>query len=380
MWYMNEEREMIASTVKQFAENELKPFVNEMEENEAVPKDLILKMAQLGFLKFGINPELTGYDRKDIINHALVIEELGKISNTFAVLCNVQSMFYSTLANSCTPEQTEKYFMPALDGKAIIGSCANESLVWDVSTWSTKAKQEGDEWVINGSKVLITFAEAMDTAMIIAMPEGEINPQLGFFASQIFLAPTSTPGFKVGHIERKVGWHGSSTGQIYFNDVRVPEADRIPTDGYVNSMYEANVLGFVGYGSAMLGSMEGVLAQTIAYLKDRNIGGVSYWDAHESIRFDIARLWQKVDLYRNAVYSCAAEAETGSQSASLTSTALKYEGSYLLEKVASECMTLCGGVGVVSGTGIERFYRDAKICAMACGSINTNLATISSVL
>ena len=191
------------------------------------------------------------------------------------------------------------------------------------------------------------------------------------------MVPKDTPGFVPGHIENKIGFNGSRTGQIYLNDVRVPKENDL---GLGTELFNYHMfLGYCGYAAAMLGGMETVFEQTVGYLKQRLSGGQSLWESHETVRFDIGKLWQAIDTYRNSLYGALVGMNQGTDMY-LSMIALKHEGEQLMEHVCSECMSLYGGLGLVKETGIERFYRDAKMYSMVCGSTKTLTGLISSQL
>ena len=231
------------------------------------------------------------------------------------------------------------------------------------------------DWIINGGKVLVTQADEVDVFMVIALTRDQID----FTTMQgvdIFFVPTSDPGFSVGHIEHKVGLNGSRTGSVYFDNCRVSEADRIPNPWGI-------LMGFgpelSGYAALALGGAETMIAKTADYLKNRIQMGRSLWDTHQAARHDLAQLQMEVYNFRNALYGHLANRNCGIHD-SLEAGALKAATGPLMEKVASECMLLMGGTGVIHETGIERYYRDAKALQIACFSDKTFVDTVAGSL
>lgn len=377
MWYMNEERALVAKTIRAFAEKEVRPFVAEMEEKSASPKELIGRLGKLGFLGLTISEELGG-SGADFVNFGLMLEELGKVSNTFAFLVLLHSdVFSGFLSEVCNAAQREKYLKPALNGDLLLGAWITEPCgPNDPGGMQTRAEKIDGEWCINGSKIFATNADSADVAIVACAP-AEKSVAIDSSTIRYLLVPTCVEGFSLGHVEHKVGWHGSGTGQVYFDHVRVPAENDLGhvKDAFNHRMYHA----YAGYAAAMLGSMEGVLAQTVNYLKQRKEADTSLWNAHEVVRYEAAQLWAKIAIFRNAVFSAMESLNQGKDIVNLA-IALKAEGEHLMEHVCSECMTLCGGVGLIRETGIERFYRDAKLNAIACGSVKTTMSILGDSL
>lgn len=366
MWYMNEERELLQGAFREFAQTRVRPFVPEMEEKEADCKSLIKEMGELGFL--GLNmPEELGGSGVDYINEALLLEELAKESYVVSFSAMLVHMFNEIMRRGCSEEQMQKYLVPCVNGELLMGLAGNEALGGSfLEGFSTKAVKDGDTWTINGTKVLVSQSDVADTFMIMALSEN------GF---DLFFASEGQEGLTHGHIENKLGFKGSRTGTVYFNDLKVSEADRFPNPYCMSpDLYG----GF--YGAMDLGGAEAVLDKTVNYLKQRiQEEGKSVWDLHESTRNDLARLQAKINNFRNSVYGHMLNLNNGDVDIN-ESISLKIEGEKLLEEVSSECMSLMGGAGLIYETGIERFYRDVKMTAHACCSNKTFLSTIASTL
>lgn len=375
MWYMNEERELLQKTFREYTEKRVRPLAKKMEEEEASSREVLLEMGKLGMFTMPV-PESYGGTGPDYISWALLLEELAKEGATFAFLALLRQVFNGPLQAACSPEQVEKFLKPAVNGEILIGLAGNEPAgANNLFEYQTKAVRDGDEWVINGGKVLVTQADAVDVFMVIALTKDQIDFRT-MEGLDIFFVPTSDPGFKVGHIERKVGLHGSRTGSVYFENCRVPESYRMP-----NPM--GLLMGFgpelSGYAAIALGGCEAMIAKTADYLKNRIQMGTSLWDAHESARHDLAKLQMDVYNYRNALYGHMANRNCGIHD-TLEAGALKASAGPLLQKVASECMLLMGGTGVIHETGIEQYYRDAKALEIACFSDKTFVGNVAAAL
>lgn len=183
------------------------------------------------------------------------------------------------MSAACSEEQIRKYVIPAVNGEILIGLARNEPAGGnDMFEYQTKAVRNGDDWIINGGKVLVTQADEVDVFMVIALTRDQID----FTTMQgvdIFFVPTSDPGFSVGHIEHKVGLNGSRTGSVYFDNCRVSEADRIPNPWGILMNFGPELS---GYAALALGGAETMIAKTADYLKNRIQMGRSLWDTHQA--------------------------------------------------------------------------------------------------
>lgn len=370
MWYMNSERQLLVKAFRDFAQGEIKPFVSRMEENEEYPREIIHKMGKLGMLGLGIDKKYGGTGT-DYVNYGLFLEEVAKVSNTVALLSFVASQLTVGIIHKlCTPEQVEKWVKPALSGDLLLSLANDESCgSGNISEFTTTAHLEDDEWVINGGKIFITNADMADVHVVTCITD-KVDLQTLAGASLIAI-PADTPGVSVGHMENKLGWKGSHTGQLYFNNVRVPKENLI---GPLNRGYiaEGGVLlsEVSAYGPMDLESMEAVFKMTKDYLQKRVQNGKSIWDSQQSARDNMASLWLRISNFRNSVYGVLSSRNQG-QDITAQAIALKIAGEQLLEDVVSQCIELHGGMGVIYETGIERFYRDSKMSAVGCGSNKT---------
>ena len=375
MWYMNEERRLLQKAFRSYARKKVRPLALEMEEKDASSREALLEMGRLGMFTMPV-AESCGGTGPDYISWGLLLEELGKESAAFGFLALLRQVFNGPMSASCSEEQIRKYVIPAVNGQILIGLAANEPAGGnDLMEYQTKAVRDGDDWIINGCKVLVTQADEVDVFMVIALTRDQID----FTTMQgldIFFVPTSDPGFSVGHIEHKVGLNGSRTGSVYFDNCRVSEADRIPNPWGI-------LMGFgpelSGYAALALGGAESMIEKTADYLKNRIQMGRSLWDTHQAARHDLARLQMEVYNFRNALYGHLANRNCGIHD-SLEAGALKAATGPLMEKVAGECMLLMGGTGVIHETGIERYYRDAKALQIACFSDKTFVDTVAGSL
>ena len=228
---------------------------------------------------------------------------------------------------------------------------------------------EGNEIVVNGGKIFCTNAGHADYYTINCKTKAPYAAPFGNHT--LVLVEKDTPGFKVGHIENKVGWHGSATGQLYFNNCRVPMSNIIATMDMDESMLAAGAFSVsILMAAVMLGSAEGVYEKTLAYAKERKHGDISIYDKYQSMRHRFAELRMEIELLRGLVFGVLADLDNGNYDVSIPALTAKIKGAEIFEHVASECVTLSGGNGLIVENDIERYYRDAKCCSIAGMSVH----------
>ena len=275
-----------------------------------------------------------------------------------------------TIEDVCTPEQVEMFIKPAIKGDILLGNWTTEPCgIFNMAEYETTAVLDGDEWVINGGKIFATNGGVCDYGFVMCKT-GEFDPAT-MGGLTWFMVPTDAVGYEAGHDENKLGWKGSGTCQIYFDNVRVPKNHQIgPLNECAPILVAKTILGYGLYGAWTLGSSEAVWQKTRQFLGQRMQGGKSLCDTHQVIRNEMAQMWMQIECFRGAVYQILEDRNRG-EDVLLRGIALKTEGAKLMEHVAGECMRLHGGTGVVYETGIERYYRDAQMSHVGCGSTKT---------
>lgn len=379
MWYMNEERQMIKKMVQEFTQNEVKPFVKIMETEEKYPTELMKKAGELGILGL-MYPESVGGAGEDLFNLSIALEEIAKESTTFALCVALSSYMASRpVYDHGTPDQIEKILKPVISGEQIIAFSLCEPAGIDMwFDYRTKAVLDGDEWVLNGGKIFCTNAGQAEYYGIMAVT-GVPNPATAEGCS-IIMVHKDTPGFKVGHIENKLGWHGSSTGQIYFNDCRVPKENIIGPLNQGFGLFGVNwMMSCVILATLALGGAEGVYQKTFDYCKERNHVGKSLYDSYQTVRHQLASMWIEIESLRAMIYGCE-ELITKGINATPNCVAAKIKGAKVFEFVASQAVLLNGGNGTVVENDIERYYRDAKMFSIGGGSIASLQDSLSHLI
>ena len=369
MWYMNEEREQLQKMVRDFSETEIRPFVKEMEEKDAFPAEIVRKAGELGLIALMFPEQIGGMGPK-WVETGIMLEEMAKVSNCVADTFASIHAGCALILQTGNAELIQKVVVPAMMGQVITASAQSEPTGGTrLDDFTCTASIEGNEIVINGGKIFCTNAGHADYYTINCKTK---EPYAAPFGNHtLVLVEKDRPGFKVGHIENKVGWHGSATGQLYFTDCRVPMSNIIATMDMDESMLAAGAFSVsILMAAVMLGSAEGVYEKALAYAKERKHGDLSIFDKYQSMRHRFTELRMEIELLRSLVFDVLADLDKGNYNVSVPALTAKVKGAEIFEHVASECVTLCGGNGLIVENDIERYYRDAKVCSIAGMSVH----------
>ena len=366
MWYMNEEREMLQSMARELAVTEVRPFINTMEETSEFPHEIMKKIGQSGIYGLFLPEEVGGLGQR-WVDLGVCLEELGKES--FVIANAVCSQYAGTsLLTMLGNEKVNKQVLePICRGDFVMATSqcepAGQTRLHDHKTHFT-VDSETNEIVLNGGKIFTTNAGAAEYYLVCAKtPDPEqFGGEFGYI-----LVHKDTPGLTVGHIEHKIGWNGSSTGQMFYNNVRVPmENLLLVMDMDEDTTYYGG--GNIGALMAVsaLGACEGVFEKTLENARSRMHGDASIFDSYQAMRHSFAELKMDIELLRGLAYGVLTALDNGDADAIEQAWAAKVKAARIFEHVASECIVLNGGNGVIRENGIERYLRDAKLCSIGC--------------
>lgn len=368
MWYLNEERQQLQKMVHDFAIAEVAPFVKEMEEKEAFPHEIIRKAGELGLVALSFPEQIGGMGPK-WVEYGIFLEEISKVSSCMGGIFASIPAGTSLILQSGNAELIQKYVIPTMMGQMVPASAQSEPCGGTrIQDFTCTAAIEGNELVINGGKIFCTNAGQADYYTVNCRTKPPYAAPFG--STSLILVPADTPGLKIGHIEHKVGWHGSSTGQLYFNNCRVPMSNLMMTMDMDESMLAAGAFSpAITMAACMLGGAEGVYEKTLANVKERMHGDKSLFDAYQAMRHKLAELKMEIEMLRSLIYGVLEDLDKGDYAITERALAAKIMGSKIFEHVASECVVFNGGNGTIVETDIERYYRDAKITSVAGMSI-----------
>lgn len=364
--YFEEEHDMLREQVRRFVENEIVPNGEAWEEDGSVPRQLLHKMGELGFLGL-MHEEKYGGSGMDVRAATVLAEELGRstfagVTITALVHTNMASPH---LANAGNDEQKQKYLPDVVSGKKLTAICVTEPGAGsDVAGIRTRAVKDGDDWVINGSKIFITNGVQGDIYFVAAKTDPSAKGSRGV---SIFIVEKGTPGFSVGRSLKKHGWRSSDTAELFFDNVRVPAANMLGEEnkGFYaimqNFQHERIMLAAMGIGEA-----QKALDITIDNVKNRKAFGGTLWDK-DVIRDKLAKAQSKVAMARNFLYYVSWLDAQGVDCIKEVSM-LKADACEMVNDVMYDCLQLHGGMGFMQECVIERMYRDARVLTIGGGA------------
>ncbi len=382
---LSKEHEMARSLFREFAEKEVKPLAIEVDETEEFPKETVAKMAKAGFMGIPI-PKEYGGQGCDVLTYAICVEELAKVCGTTAVIVSAHtSLCCDPILTYGTEEQKQKYLPDLASGKKIGAFGLTEpGAGTDAQGQQTKAVLEGDEWVLNGSKIFITNGKEADVYVIFAIT-GMIEKR-GRMTKEIsaFIVEKGTPGFTFGTKEKKMGIRGSSTYELIFTDCRIPKENMLGQQGkgFGIAMHTLDG-GRIGIAAQALGIGEGALDRTIAYVQERKQFGRAI-GAFQNTQFQLADMATKAQAAQFMVYKAACTKDQYTKdhktSYNVEAAMAKLYAAEMAMEVTTKAVQLHGGYGYTREYEVERMMRDAKITEIYEGTSEVQRMVISANL
>ena len=377
---LRKEHEMARTLFREFAEKEVKPLAQEVDETEEFPRGTAEKMAKNGFLGIPV-PKEYGGQGCDPLTYVMCVEELSKVCGTTGVIVSAHtSLCCDPIMTFGTEEQKQKYLVPLAKGEKLGAFGLTEpGAGTDAQGQQTKAVLDGDEYVINGSKIFITNGKEADVYVIFAVT-GVIEKR-GRKIKEItsFIVEKGTPGFTFGTKEKKMGIRGSSTYELIFTDCRVPKENMLGKigQGFKIAMHTLDG-GRIGIAAQALGIAEGALERTIAYTKERKQFGKPI-AALQNTQFQLADMATKVQAAQLLVYKAAIAKATQKEYGFEAAQAKLYAAEVAME-VTTKAVQLHGGYGYTREYDVERMMRDAKITEIYEGTSEVQRMVIRAAL
>ena len=378
---LSKEHEMARTLFREFAEKEVKPLAQEVDETEVFPRGTVEKMAKSGFLGIPV-PKEYGGQGCDPLTYAMCVEELSKVCGTTGVIVSAHtSLCCDPIMTYGTEEQKQKYLVPLAKGEKLGAFGLTEpGAGTDAQGQQTKAYLDGDEWVLNGSKIFITNGKEADVYVIFAVT-GVAEDKKGRKKKLIsaFIVEKGTPGFTFGTKEKKMGIRGSSTYELIFTDCRIPKENLLGAEGkgFGIAMHTLDG-GRIGIAAQALGIAEGALERTIEYVKERKQFGRAI-GAFQNTQFQLADMATKVEAAQLLVYK-AAMAKATQKVYSIEAAKAKLYAAEVAMEVTTKAVQLHGGYGYIREYDVERMMRDAKITEIYEGTSEVQRMVISGAL
>ena len=354
---LSEEHTMARTLFRTFAENEVKPLAQELDEQERFPTETVEKMAAYGFLGIPV-PKEWGGQGADTLAYAICVEELSRVCATTGVIVSAHtSLCADPIRKYGTQEQKEKYLVPLAAGRSLGAFGLTEpGAGTDAAGQQTKAVLRGDHYILNGTKIFITNGGVADTYVIFAMTD----KSKGTKGISSFIVEKDFEGFSIGKKELKMGIRGSSTTELVFENCKVPKENLLGKEGKGFGIAMGTLDGGrIGIAAQALGIAQGALDETVAYVKERKQFGRSI-SAFQNTRFQLAGLKTRIEAARLLVYR-AAYAKDHQDLYSQEAAMAKLFAAETAMEVTTKCVQLHGGYGYTRDYPIERMMRDAKI-------------------
>ena len=370
---LSEEHLMIRQAARDFANAELLPGVIERDETGKFPMEQVRKMGELGFMGMMVSPEYGG-GGMDTISYVLAMEEISKVDASASVVMSVNnSLVCWGLETYGTEEQKQKYLVPLAQGKIHGAFCLSEPEAGsDATSQRTTAFDQGDHYLLNGTKNWITNGNTGDVYLVIA----QSNVEAGHRGINAFIVEKSWDGVQVGRKEDKMGIRGSDTHSIMFQDVKVPKENRIGEDGFGFKFAMKTLAGGrIGIASQALGIASGAYERSVAYSKERKAFGKEIMH-HQAIQFKLADMATEIEAARLLCLR-AAWLKDQKQDYGLAGSMAKVYSSEVAMKTTTEAVQIHGGYGYVREYHVERMMRDAKITQIYEGTSEVNRIVIS---
>jgi len=372
---LTEEERMFQAVVREFAANEILPHVEEMDREGAINHDLLGEFFAQGFMGIEVSGAYGG-SAGTFFMAILAIEEFSRVDASAGVVIDVQNTLVNNALQKWGTEGQKQKFLPRLVRDTLGAYALSEANSGsDAFALATRAREDGDHFVLNGRKLWITNAKEAGLFIVFA----NVNPEAGYRGITAFLIERGTPGFTVGKKEDKLGIRASYTCELILEDCRVPKENVLGEagKGYKVAMETLNE-GRIGIAAQMVGVARGALENAVDYAQERKQFGKPI-AKFQAIQFQLARLATDVEAARLMAYNAARLKDAGLPFLKEAAMA-KYFCSQVAERVASECLEVYGGYGFTRDYPAEKFLRDSKIGKIYEGTSFMQLQTIAKIV
>jgi alkylation response protein AidB-like acyl-CoA dehydrogenase len=360
------EQELLRRTVREFAEAEIRPHVMAWDEAQAFPKDLLPKLAALGLTGIQV-PEAYGGAGMSAVEYCICIEELARVDPSIALSVAAHNgLAAAHLLMFGSEAQKQQYLVPLARGEMWGAWGLTEAGAGsDAVAMRANARQDGQNWVLNGSKQFITHGTIGGTLVVMAVTDREKPGKYGISA---FVMKRGTPGLSAGHKENKLGMRASDTSEVLLRDCRVP-ADAVVgvvNEGFTNALQVLDT-GRIGIAALAVGLAQGAYEAARHYALQRRQFGEPI-SSFQAIRWKLADMATRVEAARLLTYRAAWMRDQKIERTSLESSIAKLYSSEIAVRAAEECVQIHGGYGFVKDYPAEKFFRDVKLCTIGEGT------------
>ena len=361
---LTDEQLSIGDMARQFAQERLRPFAEQWDREHRYPTEAIAEMGELGF--FGmLVPEQWGGSDTGYQAYSLALEEIAAGDGACSTIMSVHNSV------GCVPilrfgndEQKRRFLVPLARGEQIGAFALTEPQAGsDASNLRSRARRDGDSYVLNGAKQFITSGQHAGTVIVFAVTD----PEAGKRGISAFIVPTDSPGYQVVRVEDKLGQHASDTCQIAFEDLRVPASQRLGEEGDGYRIALANLEGGrIGIAAQAVGMARAAFEVARDYAREREAFGKPLLE-HQAVAFRLADMATQIAVARQMVLHAAALRDAG-RPALVEASMAKLFASEMAEKVCSAAIQTLGGYGYLRDFPVERIYRDVRVCQIYEGT------------
>ena len=373
---LSELQQQIREVARDFARERLAPGAAERDLSHAFPKAELKEMGELGFLGMLV-PEAYGGSETGTVAYALAIEEIAAGDGPCSTIMSVHSSVGCVPILRFGTEEQKQRFLPKLaSGEWIGGFALTEPQAGsDASNLRTRARRDGDDYVLSGTKQFITSGKNGQVIIVFAVTD----PDAGKKGISAFIVPTDTPGYEVVRVENKLGLHSSDTCQIAFNEMRIPADLRLGAEGEGYRIALANLEGGrIGIAAQSVGMARAAFEAARDYARERIAFGKPIVE-HQAVAFRLADMATRIEAARQLVLHAAELKEAGQPCLTEASMA-KLFASEMAEKICSDAIQIHGGYGYMSDYPVERIYRDVRICQIYEGTSDVQRIVIARSL
>jgi butyryl-CoA dehydrogenase/short/branched chain acyl-CoA dehydrogenase len=371
----SEDEQLFRDSIRQFAEERIRPLVREMDEKQVMDSGLVQELFQMGVMGIEV-PQQYGGGGGTFFEAILAVEEISKVDPSVGVLVDVQNtLVINALLRWGTEEQKKKYLTRMAADSVGAYALSEAGSGSDAFALTTRAELKGDHYILNGRKLWITNAKEAGIYILIAT----VDASAGYKGITAFIVEKEFPGFTVGHKEDKLGIRASSTCELILEDCKVPKANVL---GEVGKGYKVAIEtlneGRIGIGAQMVGLAAGAWNHAAKYAQERKQFGKAIAE-FQGVQFQLAQAATEIEAARMMMYNAARMKDAGMnfvKEAAMT----KLYTSQVAERAASLAVEIYGGYGFVKDYPVEKYYRDAKIGKIYEGTSNMQLNTIAKLV
>ncbi len=372
----SEEIKAIQEMARKFTQNEIAPRVAEDEDNHAFQRDIVYKMGELGFFGCPI-PEEYGGSNLGFLAHTVVTEEISRVSGSLRAAFNMQTMGTAREVFQFGTDEQKKKYIPKLVSAEHLGciGITEANAGSDVGSMKTRAVKKGNKYILTGSKNWITYAQVADVGVIYAYTD----PPKKYKGMSGFIVDMHSRGISTGPTATKMGWNACPTGELFFDDVEVPEENLL--GGEEGKGFECVMSGLnntrLTAAAGALGVSQGLIDEAKKYANEREQFGKPI-GKFQMVQEELARMIVETEAARLMVYKCAVQKDAGNLGNVLETVMAKYYSCDVASRVADGALRILGAYGYSSEYPVERLFREAKLYQILEGSANIQKMIIAT--